>query len=305
MDTRRSGLARRTGLIAAALVAMSVLLVKTPALAADAAVGASTCAGCHEKQASSLKSTAHGARLEQIKGLAFEKTCETCHGDGGTHASAGDGKNIFNPGKAAAEKASETCLSCHSSDRDRMFWAGSAHSGKGESCVSCHKVHGGNETLLAKKTEMELCTSCHKDVKADLVKRSKHPLRDASSKTGQGKMTCSSCHNAHGSRGEKLIAAKSINDKCYECHTEKQAAVLWEHAPVKEDCMTCHSPHGSSNNKMLALKVPRLCQSCHMQGRHQSGTLSDKSVYATNRSCLGCHAMVHGSNHPSGAVLQR
>lgn len=305
MDTRRSGHARRTGLIIAALTAMSVLLVKTPALAADAAVGASACASCHDKQASALKSTAHGVRLEKIKGLAFEKTCETCHGDGGAHAAAGDGKNIFNPGKATAEKASETCLTCHSADRNRMFWAGSAHSGKGESCVSCHKVHGGNETLLSKKTEMELCTSCHKDVKADLVKRSKHPLRDVTSKSGAGKMTCSSCHNAHGSRGEKLIAAKSINDKCYECHTEKQAAVLWEHAPVKEDCMTCHSPHGSSNNKMLTVKVPRLCQSCHMQGRHQSGTLSSKSIYGTNRSCLGCHAMVHGSNHPSGAVLQR
>lgn len=286
------------------LAAMAICLMASSALEAHAAAGAAACAGCHEKQATSLKSTAHGARLETIKGLAFEKTCETCHGDGDAHVSAGDGKNIFNPGKAG-EKASETCLTCHSADRNRMFWAGSAHAGKGESCVSCHKVHGGNETLLAKKTEMELCTTCHKDVKADLVKRSKHPLRDTTAKNGAGKMTCSSCHNAHGTRSEKLIAAKSINDKCFECHTEKQAAVLWEHAPVKEDCMTCHSPHGSSNNKLLTLKVPRLCQSCHMQGRHQSGTLAKNSVFAANRSCLNCHAMVHGSNHPSGAVLQR
>ncbi len=273
--------------------------------AAPSAVGASTCASCHEKQSSTLKSTAHGVRLEKIKGLPFEKTCETCHGDGGAHASAGDGMNIFNPGKVSGDKASELCLTCHSADRNRMFWAGSAHAGKGESCVSCHKVHGGNELLLSKKTQSELCLTCHKDVKADLSKRSKHPLRDSTSKSGEGTMTCSSCHNAHGSRSEKLIAAKSINDKCYECHTEKQAAVLWEHAPVKEDCMTCHSPHGSSNNKLLTLKVPRLCQSCHMQGRHQSGTLATNSVFAANRSCLNCHAMVHGSNHPSGTVLQR
>ncbi|MBI4059826.1 MAG: DmsE family decaheme c-type cytochrome [Elusimicrobia bacterium] len=294
---------RRITIRIAAALAIGWMAVPDPKAHAESA--APVCASCHEKQTSSLKSTAHGARLEKIKNIAFDKTCETCHGDGAAHVSAGDGKDIFNPGKATAGKASETCMTCHSADRNRMFWAGSAHSGKGESCVSCHKVHGGNETLLAKKTEMELCTTCHKEVKADLVKRSKHPLRDATSKSGAGKMTCSSCHNAHGSRSEKLIAAKSINDKCYECHTEKQAPMLWEHAPVKEDCLTCHSPHGSSNNKMLAIKVPRLCQSCHMQGRHQSGTLAKNSVYGTNRSCLNCHAMVHGSNHPSGTVLQR
>lgn len=295
MDTRRT---RRTGLLAAAFIAAAALFLETPARAVDA----SACAGCHDKQAATLKSTAHGVRLEKIKGLAFEKTCETCHGDGANHAGAPDKSNIFNPAKAK-EKANETCLTCHSADRNRMFWAGSAH--QIESCVSCHKVHGGNETLLAKKSELDLCTTCHKDVKADLVKRSRHPLRDTTSKSGKGKMACSSCHNAHGARGEKLIAAQSINDKCYECHNEKKAAMLWEHAPVKEDCMICHTPHGSSNNKMLAVKVPRLCQSCHMQGRHQSGALASNSAYAANRSCLNCHAMVHGSNHPSGTVLQR
>ncbi|HBL16607.1 MAG TPA: cytochrome C [Elusimicrobia bacterium] len=295
-----------TRLIINAMLAMAVALVSaTTAFAAAEKVGAAACAGCHADKADSLKGTAHGKRLEAIKGVAPEQACETCHGAGSLHAEAGDTKEIFNPGKALGEKASEACLNCHSGDRTRMFWAGSAHDGKGESCVSCHKVHGGTDLLLKKKTEVELCLSCHKDVKADIAKRSKHPLRDSSSKTGEGKMTCSSCHNPHGSRSEKLIAAKSINDKCYECHTEKQAAVLWEHAPVKEDCMTCHSPHGSSNDKLLVVKVPRLCQSCHMQGRHQSGTLAANSAYATGRACLGCHSMVHGSNHPSGAVLQR
>lgn len=297
-----------TRLVTNVMIALAIALASWTIAQAEAgkeAVGAAACAGCHSEKAEAFRKSPHGQRLEAIKKVPFEKTCETCHGAGSLHAAGGDVKEIFNPGKALGEKASETCLTCHSGDRTRMFWAGSAHDGKGGSCVSCHKVHGGNEVLLGKKTEVELCSSCHKDVRADIAKRSKHPLRDASSKTGEGKMTCSSCHNAHGSRSEKLIAAKSINDKCYECHTEKQAAVLWEHAPVKEDCMTCHSPHGSSNDKLLTVKVPRLCQSCHMQGRHQSGTLTKDSAYATGRSCVGCHVMIHGSNHPSGTVLQR
>ena len=289
--------------LASALAALIIPFTTAAAQEAATPVGAETCIACHSDQAASFNSSAHGKKLPLVKKLAADKTCEACHGNGSLHAASGDKTKILNPGKASAEKASEACLTCHSADRNRMFWKGSQHAGKGNSCVSCHKVHG--KDLLAKKTESELCFTCHQDVKTDLMKRSKHPLRDASAKDGEGKMKCSSCHNPHGSRSEKLIAAKSINDKCYECHTEKQSPMLWEHAPVKEDCMTCHSPHGSSNNKMLTVKPPRLCQSCHMQGRHQSGTLASNSVYADGRSCLNCHSMVHGSNHPSGAVLQR
>ena len=291
--------------IAAALAVLVVPFGAASAQETAAPVGAETCVACHSDQAASFNNSLHARKMILGKNITADKTCEACHGAGSLHASSGDKTKIFNPGKDGGEKASKTCLACHSSDKNRMFWAGSAHEGKGNSCVSCHKVHGGNDLLLAKKTESDLCFTCHQDVKADMAKRSKHPLRDAAAKNGEGKMNCSSCHNAHGSRGEKLIAAKSINDKCYECHTEKQSPMLWEHAPVKEDCLTCHSAHGSSNNKLLTVKVPRLCQSCHMQGRHQTGTLASNSLYADGRSCLNCHAMVHGSNHPSGTVLQR
>lgn len=277
------------------------------ARAADtpAEVGASACASCHAKQAEAYKSTRHAKALEAVKGVPFEKSCETCHGPGGAHAS-GDVSAIINPAKAKGDKASELCLTCHAGEKNRLFWSGSAHDGKdGASCLSCHKVHGGHQSILQKETELETCASCHKDVKSQLMKRSMHPLRDSSAKNGQGKMVCSDCHNPHGSQSEKLMVGKSVNDTCYTCHAEKKAPMLWEHGPVKEDCLICHTPHGSSNNKLLVAKVPRLCQSCHMQGRHQTGTLAANSTYAVGRSCLNCHSMVHGSNNPSGPVLQR
>lgn len=293
--------------ISGALVAGALIFVVGTARAADApaGVGAQACAGCHAEKVDAFKASPHGLRLQAIKGVEADKACETCHGAGSAHA-AGDTAAIFNPAKAKGDKASETCLSCHAGQKSRMFWGGSAHDGKaGTSCVSCHKVHGGHKGLLAKPTELETCASCHRDVKALMMKRSTHPVRDASAKDGQGKMGCSSCHNPHGSQAEKLMAGKSVNDTCYACHGEKKAPLLWEHGPVKEDCLICHNPHGTTNNKLLHTKVPRLCQSCHMQGRHQSGTFSDKSIYATGKACLNCHVMIHGSNHPSGTVLQR
>jgi DmsE family decaheme c-type cytochrome len=267
---------------------------------AEEAFGAA-CAVCHVETAKAFTGNIHS----KIAHYGEEGNCESCHAGAVTHAERGDPTLVTNPSKLAAEKASETCMECHIKDKKQMFWQGSIHESQQLGCTTCHNVHGGMDNLLVKADQKGVCFSCHFDVRADLMKRSKHPLRDSSIPSGEGKMTCSDCHNPHGARSEALVDAKSINDKCYECHFEKKAPVLWEHSPVKEDCLVCHNAHGSSNDKLLVTKVPRLCQECHMQGRHQSGTLAENSVFAFNRSCLNCHSQVHGSNNPSGVVLQR
>jgi DmsE family decaheme c-type cytochrome len=259
------------------------------------------CADCHEATVKAFAGNAH-ARAPQG---GAPGSCASCHLGAAEHAQSGDPSKVFSFRTAGAEKGAEACRECHGKDRNQKFWRGSAHEAQEVGCASCHAVHGGQEKLLAKAGQNATCFTCHLDVRADVLKRSTHPLRDASRLDLAGTITCSSCHNPHGAPSKALIDARSINDKCYECHTEKRAPVLWEHSPVKEDCLICHAPHGSSNDKLLVAKVTRLCQECHMQGRHQSGTLAPSSMFALNRSCLNCHPQVHGSNNPSGTVLQR
>ncbi len=69
--------------------------------------------------------------------------------------------------------------------------------------------------------------------------------------------------------------------------------------------MTCHKPHGSNQERLLVARVNQLCQSCHIQGRHQSAAGAAESMWNSNRACLNCHPQVHGSNHPSGPLFQR
>jgi DmsE family decaheme c-type cytochrome len=285
-----------------------------PAVAAPAPspsldyVGASTCLSCHQNQ-EHFKDTVHARAFAQLKGIEFEKSCETCHGPGSLHAAAaGDRSNpgfatIKNfKGKSAVE-LEKTCFQCHE-DENRMHWVGSVHEKRNVSCLACHSVHNVQEDnlLLVKPTVELVCNQCHQDVVAK-VKRSAHmPVEE-------GKMDCSSCHNPHGSATPKMLKEESVTATCYTCHADKRGPFVWEHPPVREDCLNCHDPHGSHNDHMLVARLPFLCQRCHIASH--SGTAYDQtSINAGSNkimggSCTNCHSNIHGSNSPSGQTFQR
>ena len=147
--------------------------------------------------------------------------------------------------------------------------------------------------------EVDTCFQCHKNKRAEIWRSSHMPVRE-------GKMTCTSCHNPHGSTADTLLKEATVNDTCYKCHAEKRGPFLFEHAPVRENCANCHDPHGSTNDFMLKISRPRLCQQCHSAASgHPANPRNPVSVYAINRECQNCHSQIHGSNSPSGARLQR
>jgi DmsE family decaheme c-type cytochrome len=150
---------------------------------------------------------------------------------------------------------------------------------------------------MAKSTEAEVCFQCHKDRRAQFERPSHHPLRE-------GDMTCSSCHNPHGSATDKLLREASVNETCYKCHADKRGPFLWEHEPVRDSCLNCHEPHGAVNENLLKVQRPRLCQMCHMGVGHGNPG-NPMTVQSVNRSCQNCHTKVHGSNSPAGSLLQR
>lgn len=273
-----------------------------------------SCKECHEDEYASYKNNLHGMQGDP-RTPAAKQSCDTCHGPSEIHVKA-EGKKLgdiitFGPrSKTPANKQNATCLQCHSTMRKIHLWVGSSHETRGLSCTNCHSNHSGNPKNLAKPTQTEVCIQCHQQVKMEIQKSSHHPVRE-------GKMQCTDCHNPHGTVADKLIAAETINQKCYECHTEKRGPFLWEHAPVTENCLTCHKPHGSSHDKLLAGKRSWICQNCHSNSRHP-GTLyamstgqEEASIYNVlnnrefNRSCQNCHSQIHGSNHPSGKALNR
>jgi len=308
--------ARTTGLIfPVAIEATQGPAAQTPApqtvtvqaaSAGSGYAGNDACLKCHDQE-TSLKSTPHWQAKNPRSPIAAHG-CESCHGPGQAHIDDPDNGKIRKIKEMTPAESSQICLSCHNRG-NHAGWEGSGHERRKLSCTTCHSVHSPKslERQLVKPTQTELCATCHRVQVAKTERAVAHmPVRE-------GKLSCSSCHNPHGSISnvKALKVGSSVAETCMSCHTEMRGPMLWEHAPVKENCATCHDPHGSSNDRMLVVRMPMLCQRCHVATRHPA-TIYDNNAITVNksnrmfgRSCVNCHSNIHGSNHPSGQFYMR
>jgi DmsE family decaheme c-type cytochrome len=270
--------------------------------------GAEVCQACHAPYFESYRAHPHGTKADQ-RTPANAGECAACHGDGTAHVQAGGGKGVggvLNLGPKSPlrpEERSKVCLTCHQGGT-RMHWQGDRHAAADVACTNCHTVHS-RDRVLARFTQADVCLSCHLQQRAELNRPSRHPIRE-------GQITCSQCHNPHGSVGPKQLVRATINETCYTCHAEKRGPFLWEHPPAREDCTNCHTAHGSIHTPLLKARGPWLCQQCHLAPMHPSTVYSGRSVppfgaaqQVLAHNCMNCHSQVHGSNHPSGPRLTR
>jgi DmsE family decaheme c-type cytochrome len=289
------------------LLAVPAQSPPAPAASAQAAtyVGQDTCAGCHDTEGTNIHQSAHG-KAQNPRTPEAGRGCESCHGPGSAH--------VDDPSKPDSIKrfptmnprdVSDTCLACHSRGNHTQ-WRGSMHDARNLSCATCHSVHNpkSEKSQLKAATIVDTCKSCHTVEVAKQQRVGHMPVRE-------GKMTCTSCHNPHGTTNVRMLRTGNwVNETCTGCHAEKRGPFLWDHAPVREACNTCHDPHGSNNDRMLVAKLPVLCQGCHIGTRHPStiydgNQLASKSNRLIGRSCVNCHSQIHGSNSPAGNTLLR
>jgi DmsE family decaheme c-type cytochrome len=270
-------------------------------------VGTDTCITCHDEYGGNIARSRHG-RAKDPRTPAATLGCESCHGPGQAHVDDEAGGHIRRFKAVPAAEVNETCLSCHNRG-NHAGWEGSTHEARNLSCITCHSVHNPQslERQLVKESETQVCAQCHRQQVVKTERAVAHmPVRE-------GKMSCSSCHNPHGSitNVKALRVGHSVNESCTSCHAEMRGPMLFEHAPVRENCTTCHDPHGSSNDRMLNVRLPMLCQRCHIATRHPASVYDNAAITTAKsnrmfgRSCVNCHSNIHGSNHPSGQFFMR
>jgi DmsE family decaheme c-type cytochrome len=280
-------------------------------------VGSETCVTCHQDQQRRFQNTLMGKVMARPHTPLEARGCESCHGPGRAHVEAGGGKDTIpvrfgKDSKNSVQEQNAVCPECHSHG-NRLFWKGSPHQSRAMACVDCHQVKQEIELKLSsetrysapltenrgvKKPQPELCLTCHQMRRAQLQRSSHMPYRE-------GKVTCTSCHNPHGSPNPKQLIQSTVNENCLSCHTERRGPFLWEHPPVMENCANCHEPHGTNNPQLLKVRMPRVCDSCHVTSRHPTTPTLLNSIRDFGRGCTNCHSAIHGSNHPSGSKFLR
>ena len=240
------------------------------------------CFSCHDD-----KETQHA------KGPHANSNCASCHTSSSDHLSTAKAKSM---GTSPGKPDSMACQSCHKNDSKHMNWKFAEHYKAGVQCSDCHGVHTPKVnkrfdlSLWRADKNTKLCATCHEDVLARFNMRSHHPVKE-------GGLSCTSCHDQHGSNQTRLISKTA---QCTQCHQNVRGPHVFEHPPAAEDCVNCHNPHGTPNRKLLTLAEPMLCLQCHSiaGNRHgQTGATNNtqRITGAVLRNCSTCHGTPHGS----------
>ena len=213
-------------------------------------------------------------------------TCLSCHEDKGAATKQGPHSRAY---RAGSPMSPTGCQKCHGETKAAMGCEGCHGAGKE------HADAGGDKTkirLFGKMSPREasaVCTSCHS--------KSAHAMW-AGSQHDQRNVGCTSCHDVHAPKGDKLLKAADQMALCATCHraiVNKQ--LKYNHMPVREGkmtCASCHNVHGATNVKLLRAggTIFESCVSCHAEKR--GPTLWEHAPVTEN--CATCHDP-HGSSN--------
>jgi predicted CXXCH cytochrome family protein len=150
-----------------------------------------TCHGGHAKDAE--KPVVHAA-------ITTGRGCINCHSP-----HSGRTKELL-----VRDDVTKTCQTCH--DR-KLFTAKYQHPDIG-GCATCHDPHGSGNPGILVEPQQTLCNQCH-DASESHYHPYSGPQKDP--RTGQD-LTCTSCHNPHGTDHEQLLTHDKTRLLCVQCH---------------------------------------------------------------------------------------
>jgi predicted CXXCH cytochrome family protein len=233
-----------------------------------------TCDGCH--------SVNYNIQTKTV--TEWNVGCEKCHGPGSEHTNRPSRSNIVSPARLDFVHANDVCIQCHSQGRPlknpiegRYYdWPVGFVVGQNLSDYWQLEDHTLGQLTFTHFPD----GTAHKNRMQgnDFVQSVMYNHR----------VTCSSCHDAHGTDNNALLR-KPASEMCLQCHgpaspNGPRGATLGQHTHHEpgspgNECVNCHMPRieqtiadvnvRSHTFRFIApaeaqrLKMPNSCNSCH------------------------------------------
>jgi hypothetical protein len=260
--------------------------------------GKITCATCHDTHGGSLPDEP-SAVGDATPGLKIKNTllrkqspelCRQCHGDKfAIEHTEHDFNFKFPEGSTILEQKvpeSDLCQNCHrihSHDPDGFVWARNIVTTEGrhvyDKCTGCHAKGG----LAPEKTVHEHSHPVNVSL-TNTMNETILPLFNASgNKTGDGIMTCYTCHDAHH---RSSVASEKGNSESIGSRPVPRFLRI-DISPGSDLCINCHS------DKADILRTDHNLVLASPGAKNSTGRTPDESG-----ACGACH-LVHNSRQPT------
>lgn len=185
-----------------------------------------TDAGCLHCHATDVANPLPEAR-NRFAGAPFGQGgvgCTACHGDATEHlAHAGHGA-IVNPGKLPVERRDSSCIQCHLEGNAVVYKPGRSLSqfraGDDLRDIAVYFVYASQAAGGSRATSQYEAL-----------------LQSACKRASGDTLTCTTCHDPHGSPTPAERVAY-FRGRCLSCHTTP--ALATKHHPEQPDCAACH-----------------------------------------------------------------
>lgn len=159
-------------------------------------------------------------------------TCAACHGDGTVHVSSAGKVHMMNIDLLPPVRRDSICLNCHLEGQSVVIRFGR----KSEDFVPGDDLFHFAEYFIYK---------AENGAGGRATSQWEALLRSECKKKSGDRMTCTTCHDPHGSPSAD-VKVEFYRKQCLECH--EKARFGERHHPENRDCATCHMARPASND---------------------------------------------------------
>ncbi len=159
-------------------------------------------------------------------------TCASCHGDASAHLASSGKAHLMNIDALDSARRDSICLNCHLEGQAAVI-----RNGKDMADFKPGENLSDFALFFVYKTEQGSGGRATSQWEA--------LLRSACKKQSGDQLTCTTCHDPHGSPAPNERAA-FYRQKCLQCHNA--AGFAQNHHPENLDCSSCHMARPASND---------------------------------------------------------